>query len=143
VQEALAKIGKGGYPEAVALIGSLISRGARRIPLARLELVDRFVRSDEVLSQLSIDEVRKIKAEQAVIAELEPERGLQSLPKLLANPADRRRALDVLSEAVVLVELTDEQKTMLNRVLEVIQAKCIATHDGESMAAPKKLAATT
>jgi pimeloyl-ACP methyl ester carboxylesterase len=140
VQEALAKIGKGGYPEAIALIGALIGRGAGRIPLARLELVDRFVRTDGVLSQLSTDEVRRIKAEQSVIAELEPERGLQSLPKLLANSADRRRALDVLDEAVVLVELTDEQAEMLNRVLAVLNVESVSARKSKRKAASSDLA---
>jgi len=116
VQDALAAIGKGGYPEAVALIGALIGRGAGRIPLARLELVEHLIRNDEVLSRLPADAVRRIKAEQAVVAELEPERGLQSLPKLLADPEDRRRALAVLDEAVAVVKVTPEQQVMVDRV---------------------------
>jgi tellurite resistance protein len=142
VQQALESIGKGGYAEALALIGALIGRGAGRIPIARLELVDRFVRTDEVLSRLSTEEVRRIKAEQAVVAELEPERGLQSLPKLLSKPSDRRRALEVLDEAVVVVELTDAQKTMLDRVLEALGAKSSAAHGNRTEAA-RPLAATT
>jgi pimeloyl-ACP methyl ester carboxylesterase len=122
VRDALAAIGTGGYPEAVALIGALIGRGAGRIPLARLGLVDRFIRGDEVLSQLPAEAIRRIKAEQAVVAELEPERGLQSLPRLLADPADRRRALAVLDEAVAAVELTPEQRVVLDRVHTVLGA---------------------
>jgi hypothetical protein len=41
---------------------------------------------------------------------------LQSLPKLLADPADRRRALAVLEEAIQAVELTPEQRAMLDRL---------------------------
>jgi hypothetical protein len=70
-----------------------------------LELVERFIQSDEALSRPPADTVRRIKAEQAVVAELEPERGLQSLPRPLADPADRRRALVVLDQAVQAVEL--------------------------------------
>ncbi len=122
VQDALAAIGTGGYPEAMALIGALIGKEARGIPLARLELVDHFLRSDDVLSRLPADAVRRVRAEQAVVAELEPERGLQSLPKLLADPADRRRALAVLDEAVAAVELTPEQRAVLDRVRGVLGA---------------------
>jgi hypothetical protein len=144
VQQALASIGKGGYAEAMALIGALIGRGAGRIPIARLELVDRFVRTDEVLSRLSTDEVRRMKAEQAVVAELEPERGLQSLPKLLAKPSDRRRALEVLDEAVVLVELAKEQKTMLDRVLAVLGTpKSSRRERGTTAPTDKQTAATS
>ncbi len=122
VQDALAAIGTGGYPEAMALIGALIGKEARGIPLARLELVDHFLRSDDVLSRLPAYAVRRVRAEQAVVAELEPERGLQSLPKLLADPADRRRALAVLDEAVAAVELTPEQRAVLDRVRGVLGA---------------------
>lgn len=127
VQDALASIGKGGYPEAMALIGALIGGRAGPIPLARLELVDRFVRTDDVLSQLSTDEVRRIRAQQAVIAEFEPEQGLQSLSKLLSKAADRRRALALLDEAVVAVELTKDQKLMLERVLTTLRTNATTT----------------
>jgi pimeloyl-ACP methyl ester carboxylesterase len=120
VRDALAAIGTGGYPAAVALIAALIGRGAGPIPLARLELVDRFVRCDKALSRLSAEAVRRIKAEQAVVAELEPERGLKSLPRLLADPADRRRTLTVLDEAAAEVELTPQQRAMLDRVRAVL-----------------------
>jgi pimeloyl-ACP methyl ester carboxylesterase len=144
VQDALAAIGTGGYPEALALIGALIGRGASRITLARLELVDRFIRGDEVLSQLPADAARRIKAEQAVVAELEPERGLYSLPRLLADPVDRQRALEVLDEAVAVVELTSEQQAMLDRIRGILEAAAtsepadssqgsrLGAHDGAS-----------
>jgi pimeloyl-ACP methyl ester carboxylesterase len=122
VRDALAAIGTGGYPEALALIAALIGRGAGRIPLARLELVDRFVHSDERLSRLPAEAIRHIKAEQAVVAELEPERGLQSLTRLLTDPADRRRALAVLDEAVAAVEPTPEQRAVFDRVRAVLVA---------------------
>jgi hypothetical protein len=123
VQEALASIGQGGYPEAIALIGALVGRGAGRISLARLELVDRLVRSDKVLSRIPAEEVRRIKSEQAVIAELEPERALESLSKLLVDPADRRRALAVLDEVVAAVEFTAEQLVVLDRVRAILGGK--------------------
>jgi pimeloyl-ACP methyl ester carboxylesterase len=135
VRDALAAIGTGGYPEAVALIGALIGRGAGRIPLARLELVERFIRGDEVLSRLPADALRRIRAEQAVVAELEPERGLQSLPRLLADPADRQRILALLDEAVAAVEPTPEQQAMLDRIRGALGAAArrrLAVPDGAS-----------
>ncbi len=143
VRDALAAIGTGGYPEALALIGALVGREARRIPLARLELVDRFVRNDEVLSQLSAATVCRIKAEQAVVAELEPERGLRSLPKLLADPADRRRALAVLDEAVAAVEFTAEQRVMLDRVRAILGGQGSQLENNWPNMAERELAETT
>src|SRR5262249_53442908 len=122
VQEALAATGTGGYPEALALIGALLGRGAGRIPLGRLELVERFLRGDKVLSRLPADAMRRLRAEQAVVAELEPERGLQSLPRLLTNPADRQRVLAAMDEAVVAVVPTPEQEATLKRIRSVLGA---------------------
>jgi pimeloyl-ACP methyl ester carboxylesterase len=122
VRETLAAIGQGGYPEAVALIGALLGRGAGSIPLERLELVERLIRGDDVLSRLPADEVRRIRAAQAVVAELEPERGLQSLPDLLPDSSDRQRLLDLLNEAVAEVEPTPNQQVVLDQVRSVLQA---------------------
>jgi hypothetical protein len=122
VRDALDAIGTGGYPEAVALIAALIGRGSGRIPLGRLEMIDRFIRGDEVLSRLAAETVRRIRAEQGVVAELEPERGLQSLPGLLADPADRWRALALLDEAAAAIEATPEQRAMIDRIRSVLGA---------------------
>ncbi len=125
IRNALAAVGTGGYPEAIALMGALIGRGAGRIPVERLAMVDRLIASDEVLSKIPKNEVRRIKAEQAVVAELEPERGLKSLPKLLSKAKDRRRALEVLAEAMAAVELTDEQQAIANSVQTVLSAEAV------------------
>jgi hypothetical protein len=130
VRDALAAIGTGGYPEAMALIGALIGRGADPIPLARLELVEHFIRGDAVLSRLPADAVRRLRAEQAVVAELEPERGLQSLPRLLANPADRQRVLAMLDEAVAAVQPTPEQGAVVERIRGVLGAGAAPTRPG-------------
>jgi pimeloyl-ACP methyl ester carboxylesterase len=121
VKEALDAIGKGGYPEAVALVGALLGKGAGSIRLTWLELVDRLVRSDETLSRLPAEAVRRIRAEQAVVAELEPERGLRSLPALLAKAEDRRRVPALLDETVAPGELTAEQEAVLARVRGVLE----------------------
>jgi hypothetical protein len=120
VKEALAAIGTGGYAEGVALVAALLGKVAGSIPLARLELIDRLTRSDEVLSQLPADVWRRIQAEQAVVAELEPEAGLRSLPKLLPRAEERRRVLALLDEVVVTVELTPEQRAALARIQGVL-----------------------
>ena len=123
VRDALATIGTGGYPEALALIGALVGKNSGPIPLKRLELVERLIETDEVLSQLSAEKIRRIKAEQAVVAELEPERGLESLPQLLHRPEDRKRALAVLDDAVAAIELMASQRAMLQRVKAVLATR--------------------
>jgi hypothetical protein len=102
------------------LIGALLGQAAGSIPLRRLELVERLIRGDKVLSSLPADEVKRIRATQAVVAELEPERGLHSLPALLPNPADRQRALAALDEAVAEVEPTPRQQVVIDQVRNVL-----------------------
>ncbi len=121
VQQILGAIGMGGYAEAVALIGALLGKGAGPIPLVRLAMTDQLIRADEVLSRLSPDAGRRLKAEQAVVAELEPERGLRSLPQLLIDPEDRRRVLALLDEAVAAVEPTSAQKRTLEQIRGVLK----------------------
>ena len=96
-------------------------QGRGRIPLARLELVDRFIRSDEVLSQtpgraVSPDQGRAggrrragAGARAAVAAQA---------PRRPGGPAARLLAL--LDKAVAAVELTPEQQAMLERVRGVL-----------------------
>lgn len=116
VKQALAAIGTGGYPEAVALIGALLGKGAGPFQLTWLEVIDRLIRSDETLSRFPDEQIRRIRAEQGVVAELEPERGLRSLPAMLATAEDRRRVLALLDETVAPRELTPEQHTTLARI---------------------------
>jgi hypothetical protein len=120
VKEALAAIGKGGYAEGVALTAALLGTVAGPIPLARLELINRLIRSDKVLSQLPADARARIKAEQAVVAELEPEAGLRSLPRLLPGAEERRQVMDLVDEVVTKAEWNQEQKDMLARIRAVL-----------------------
>jgi pimeloyl-ACP methyl ester carboxylesterase len=143
VREALSRIGTGGYPEGMALIAALIGRGAGHIPLSHLRVVERLIRGDEVLSRLPANVVHRIRAEQAVIAELEPERGLQALPGLLADPADRRRALAVLEKAVAAVEPTPEQWPMIDRVRGVLGEKATRPRRPGPNGVPRELAGAT
>jgi hypothetical protein len=140
VKEALASIGSGGYPEAVTLIGALLGKDAGAIPLPRLEMTEKFIRSDPKLSGLSAEEVRRIKAEQAVVAALEPERGLRSLPKLLVDPKDRRRVLRLLEEAAAAVEPTVAQRATLGRIREALGAPALP--EAPNGAAPAPAGAT-
>lgn len=142
VQNALSAVGTGGYPEAIALMGALIGRKAGRVPLERLAIIDRFFRGDERLSQCDVDTVRRIKAEQAVVAELEPERGLASLPTLLADPESRRSALQLLDKVVAEIEGTEEQRSIVDRIRTVLATKTGHRQRGKQQAIERELAWT-
>lgn len=122
IKQVLAALGTGGYPEAVALVAALGGRGAGPLPVDRLELAWQFIQADPALARLPDVEIRRLQTEAAIIAELEPERGLQSLPELLANPADRRKALALLDRVVQVIELKPQQQDTLARVRAVLAA---------------------
>jgi hypothetical protein len=122
VKEALASIEKGGYPEAIARIGALVGRFAGAIPLYRLEMTDEVIRSDEILSKLSENQIRQLRSEAGVMVHLEPERTLEALPQLLTDKKDRERALEVLEWGLTLDGITREQYDMINRIIDLLTA---------------------
>lgn len=122
IRAALARIGVGGYPEALALMGALIGHAAGPITPAKLELIDQSIQADRQLRDLPPDIVRQLKAVASVIAELEPERGLESLPRLLAQSDDRVRAIGALDAATKATELTDGQLEWADRIRTLLTA---------------------
>ena len=123
VKTALAAIEKGGYTEAIARIWSLVGQCADAIPLQRLELADKFLRSDEKLSKLSEDEMRRLRSEAEVVALLEPERTLRSLPLLLAKPEDKKRAQSLVELVHSKVTLSKKQQDMVAKISAVLSEK--------------------
>jgi pimeloyl-ACP methyl ester carboxylesterase len=122
VKEALSAIDKGGYPEALARIGALVAKRGGKIQLRELELADEFVRSDKVLSKMSEDERRRIRNEQVIIVEFEPERALQTLPKLLAKQADRERVLEILKKAESVFDLTESEVAAIEEIIDILSS---------------------
>jgi hypothetical protein len=94
VKEALASIDKGGYAEALARLGSLLAEDNPTVPLAQLELKDELIRDyADLLPVMEPDARRRIRGEQDIIVRYAREKAIETLPKLLAKPADRDRLL--------------------------------------------------
>ena len=73
VQQALESIAEGGYPEAVARVGALLTRGQATIPLAQIELRAGLMEDyAALLPKLSQEERRRIRGQQEVIVAFEP-----------------------------------------------------------------------
>jgi hypothetical protein len=132
VKEALAQIEKGGYPEAIARISSLIGRFAGTIPLLRLEKAEKIVRADKVLSKLTEDQKRHLRSEAEVMALLEPEYTLHALPKLLSKKEEREQAMSILEWGRTLEDLTKEQQDMIGKITAVLSAKEAGAGAGNS-----------
>ena len=128
VKEAVASLEQGGYAEALARAGALINRDEERIPLARLELKRELIQDyAEFLPAVSREEMRRIRGEQDIIVRYEPERALRTLPKLLADPADRARLLTLLNrllgdERIRARQLTADDLARVDAILAVLGA---------------------
>jgi pimeloyl-ACP methyl ester carboxylesterase len=128
VKAALAAIGEGGYPEALARAGELLARRGMPVPLARLELKAELVKEyADLLPDLPIHEWKRIRGEQDAIVRFEPERALETLPRLLADPSDREKFLEVLDRLttdprVRADEATPEQIAMVARIRQGLGA---------------------
>ncbi len=121
VKEALASIDKGGYPEAFARVGFLVTRRGD-VPLSRLEAGQQMVKDyKEFLPAVPLEQMRRVAGEQEIIATYEPDKAIATLPALLPRRDDRERLLTLLerleNDARVRHDgITPEQRTMLQRV---------------------------
>ncbi|GAB3762521.1 hypothetical protein GCM10028796_14410 [Ramlibacter monticola] len=122
VKEALAAIEEGGYAEAAARAAFLLARKGEPLPLARLQLKKELLGDyKELLPQIPMDEARRVRGAQELIVRYAPEQAIQTLPRLLRNPADRDRLLALLDrvlkdERVQKLKPLPEQLAMLERI---------------------------
>jgi pimeloyl-ACP methyl ester carboxylesterase len=127
VKEALASIDKGGYPEAFARVGFLVTRRGD-VPLSRLEAGQQMVKDyQEFLPAVPLERMRRTAGEQEIIATYETDKAIATLPALLPKRRDRERLLTLLDrlENDVRVRhdgLTPEQQAMLKRVRKALSA---------------------
>jgi pimeloyl-ACP methyl ester carboxylesterase len=97
VQAALAAIDKGGYAEALARIAALLDEDNPTIPLSQVELKADLMREyADLLPTLQPDEIRRIRGEQDIIVRYARGRAIETLPKLLADSADRARLMELV-----------------------------------------------
>lgn len=128
IRKALATMEKGGYLQAATRISALIGRHSGEMPYERLLVSDEFIRTDKAFSKLSEEELRLIRAEQAVIVSLEPERALATLPALLAEPGAAARTKELIASMESLVanrpdlRPTEKEIAMLERIKRVVDS---------------------
>ena len=97
VAEALAAIDHGGYAEALARVAAMLARSGEPLPLTTLQLKQELMADyADLLPPIAADEWRRIRGEQEIIVRYEPEQALATLPKLLANPADRQKLVTLV-----------------------------------------------
>jgi len=126
VQEALAGIARGGYPEALARVACLLVQHDQPIPFARMLLRQELTREyAPYLPQMPPDAWRRLRGEQEIVVRLEPEQALAALPELLRDTNDRKKLLTFIDtlladSRVRSVEPTAAQREMLARIRAVL-----------------------
>jgi hypothetical protein len=61
------------------------------------------------------------------VVALEPERAIETLPRLLADRQDRERLLELIEKAAAMVELNADQAAMRDRIRRVLAPGGAAT----------------
>ncbi|HET9338353.1 MAG TPA: DUF3141 domain-containing protein [Casimicrobiaceae bacterium] len=122
VQDALASIAEGGYPEALARVACLLARKGEPLLLSRLE-ARREIAAEyrDLLPALPPHEWRRVRGEQEIVVRYEPEKALATLPSLLADPADRERLVTqvrrlLADERVQRAKPSAEQMAIVERI---------------------------
>jgi Protein of unknown function (DUF3141) len=121
VRAALARIAEGSYAEAVVRMMILLARargGVRRSRLARSQAV---LTGEAPFAEMTSAARQALIREQTLVVEMAPEEALATLPGLLAEPAERRRALRTVEDvAGPEEELGAPAQAMLARLREVL-----------------------
>jgi len=129
VAEALASIGEGGYPEALARVACLLARKGEARLLATLQMKQELM-SDyaDLLPAIPKDQWRRIRGEQEIIVRYEPKQALATLPKLVKDPADRAKLVTLVRRL-----LEDER---VQRAKPTTQQMSIVEHIGDALHVP-------
>jgi pimeloyl-ACP methyl ester carboxylesterase len=147
VKAALDGLESGGYAAALARVAELLAQRGTPVPLARIERKAQMVKEyADVLPDLSAHEWKLVRAQQGIIVRFEPEQALATLPRLLADPADRERFLSVVERIVTdrefAAEPSTEQLEMAKRIRKVLGKKGPLRRAPADEAAPDGVAGT-
>ena len=122
VKDALASIAQGGYAEAFARVGFMLARSGEPLPLARLNMRQELAQDYAAyLPDLPLDQWRRVRGKQEIIARYAPEQAIDTLPQLLADREDRERLLTLLEKLLADTRIqrsepTGAQKAMYERI---------------------------
>jgi hypothetical protein len=131
VKKALSHIEEGNRTQGIVRTALLLAKaGTGRRRLSAMKRVRELVGRDVGLLEMPEDLAREIIREQSYIVELEPEKAIAALPKILANPEDRRITLDLLDRLEGEIEMNPQQISLLGEIRHLL------AQDGETSARP-------
>ena len=96
VRAALANVAVGGYAEAVVRMMILMARARGAVRRTRLARSQAVLTGEAPFADMTAAARQALIREQTLVADMAPEEAVSTLPTLLADKADRRRALDTV-----------------------------------------------
>ncbi|MCP3397100.1 DUF3141 domain-containing protein [Bradyrhizobium sp. CCGB20] len=124
---ALKAIATGGFIEAVVRMMTLLVNDRGGIRRDRLDRWSRVLTQDEPFRSLASDRLNAITRQQTIIAILEPERAIETLPLLLDDSEARRRAYLVSCYIPgPVAEMSPSTTALLRRFAQVLDQPPIA-----------------
>ncbi|WP_371826862.1 DUF3141 domain-containing protein [Microvirga sp. VF16] len=138
VKEALAHIEDGTRTAGLVRAALLLMKvGTGRRRLSAMKRARELVGKDVGLLDMPTDDAREIIRRQSYIVDLEPERALAALPKLLRTPEDRRITLDLLGRLEGRIEANAQQVALLGEI-----RRLLSDDRGEDMAKAEPITVT-
>ncbi len=124
VQEALDRIEEGGFPEAVIRMLILLARASGSVRRSRLERSNRMLETAEPFASLTPKHKTRIVHRESLIVGFETEEALRTLPKLISDVEDRRRAMALCREVAGAVEeMSEAVVATFRRFAEVLEVE--------------------
>jgi pimeloyl-ACP methyl ester carboxylesterase len=123
VRATLARIGQGGYAAAVVRMMILLAQARGAVRRTRLARSNALLQGESPFRDMTAEARGALIREQTVICTMAPAEALASLPKLLPEMPDRRRALSVVEGvAGPENELGEAAKAMLGQLRAILAA---------------------
>jgi hypothetical protein len=121
VKEALSHIEEGNRMTASVRIALLLTKaGTGRRRLSAMKRTRELVGKDVGLLDLPVETAREIIREQSYIVDFEPEKALETLPKLLPTSEDRRISIDLLDRLEGRIEANPQQVALLGEIRRLL-----------------------
>jgi pimeloyl-ACP methyl ester carboxylesterase len=116
VQSALDRMEEGGFAAAVIRMLILLAKSRGSVRRSRLERSNEMLSSTEPFASMRLKKRTRLIHRQSLIVDFEPEQALETLANLIADPDERRRALEICEHVAGPAEdMTPTTVAMLER----------------------------